>query len=180
MNEEVLVLKTKLERAEALRETLERTHASEMRASTRRAEAAEAEARLLIRESQKNEKEKEAREKTRRAGTYQSTREKSSRKKTSRVCCLEETWTWFRRRVIMKVRARLRKSRKSASLRWTLATTRRKRRRARTKRWTRTADRFARTSRRFSAIARRWRRRNALCVVSHTYRTWSCYRGIHT
>ena len=63
LNEEVLLLKTKLERAEALRETLERTHASEMSASTRRAEAAEAEARLLIRESQKNEKEKAAREK---------------------------------------------------------------------------------------------------------------------
>lgn len=65
LNEEVLLLKTKLERAEALRETLERTHASEMSASTRRAEAAEAEARLLIRESQKKEKEKEkaAREK---------------------------------------------------------------------------------------------------------------------
>ena len=63
LNEEVLLLKTKLERAEALRETLERTHASEMSASTRRAEAAEAEARLLIRESQKKEKEKAAREK---------------------------------------------------------------------------------------------------------------------
>ena len=62
LNEEVLLLKTKLERAEALRETLERTHASEMSASTRRAEAAEAEARLLIRESQKKEKEKAARE----------------------------------------------------------------------------------------------------------------------
>jgi hypothetical protein len=63
LNEEVLVLKTKLERAEALRETLERTHASEMRASTRRAEAAEAEARLLVRE--KKEKEKAARDATR-------------------------------------------------------------------------------------------------------------------
>ena len=63
MNEEVLVLKTKLESAEALRETLERTHASEMRASTRRAEAAEAEARLLVRE--KKEKEKAARDATR-------------------------------------------------------------------------------------------------------------------
>lgn len=63
LNEEVFVLKTKLERAEALRETLERTHASEMRASTRRAEAAEAEARLLVRE--KKEKEKAARDATR-------------------------------------------------------------------------------------------------------------------
>ena len=63
LNEEVLVLKTKLERAEALRETLERTHASEMSASTRRAEAAEAEARLLVRE--KKEKEKAARDATR-------------------------------------------------------------------------------------------------------------------
>ena len=63
LNEEVVVLKTKLERAEALRETLERTHASEMRASTRRAEAAEAEARLLVRE--KKEKEKAARDATR-------------------------------------------------------------------------------------------------------------------
>jgi hypothetical protein len=61
LTEEVLVLKTKLERAEALRETLERTHASEMRASTRRAEAAEAEARLLVREN----KEKAARDATR-------------------------------------------------------------------------------------------------------------------
>jgi chromosome segregation ATPase len=61
LNEEVLVLKTKLERAEALRETLERTHASEMSASTRRAEAAEAEARLLVREK----KEKAARDATR-------------------------------------------------------------------------------------------------------------------
>ena len=61
LNEEVFVLKTKLERAEALRETLERTHASEMRASTRRAEAAEAEARLLVREK----KEKAARDATR-------------------------------------------------------------------------------------------------------------------
>jgi hypothetical protein len=63
LNEEVFVLKTKLERAEALRETLERTHASEMSASTRRAEAAEAEARLLVRE--KKEKEKAARDATR-------------------------------------------------------------------------------------------------------------------
>jgi hypothetical protein len=63
LNEEVLVLKTKLERAEALHETLERTHASEMSASTRRAEAAEAEARLLVRE--KKEKEKAARDATR-------------------------------------------------------------------------------------------------------------------
>ena len=63
LNEEVLVLKTKLERAEALRETLERTHASEMRASTRRAEAAEAEARLLVRENK--EREKAARDATR-------------------------------------------------------------------------------------------------------------------
>jgi hypothetical protein len=97
LNEEVLVLKTKLERAEALRETLERTHASEMSASTRRAEAAEAEARLLVRE--KKEKEKAARDATRGDVPVDLFREKSSRKKMSCVC-LEETWTWFRRRII--------------------------------------------------------------------------------
>lgn len=74
LNEEVLVLKTKLERAEALRETLERTHASEMSASTRRAEAAEAEARLLVREK----KEKAARDATRGDGPVDEKRKELS------------------------------------------------------------------------------------------------------
>jgi hypothetical protein len=132
LNEEVLVLKTKLERAEALRETLERTHASEMSASTRRAEAAEAEARLLVRE--KKEKEKAARDATRGDVPVDTSSAKRALGRRCRVCVSRRRGRGFGG-ASYKVRASLRKNRKSLkSLRWTVTTTRGTRRRRKTAR----------------------------------------------